>query len=90
MIKYIPNAFTPGVSIGLNDTFYPVVRGALRDADYSMRIFNRWGDMLYKTNNVNDEWDGKFRNKFVKEDVYVYKITFLMQTIYNNLKNRLN
>lgn len=74
---YIPNAFTPGVSRGVNDTFFPVVHGTLREADYNMYIYNRWGNLLYQTNNLTDSWDGSFLGKEVQEDVYVYKITFL-------------
>lgn len=74
---YIPNAFTPGVSRGINDTFYPVVHGALRDADYTMYIYDRWGNLVFTAHELTEAWDGSFLGKEVQEDVYVYKITFL-------------
>jgi len=53
----VPNAFTPN-NDGLNDTFRPVV-----DYDrvrmFSMVIYNRWGQMIFETNNPAEGWDGK-------------------------------
>ncbi len=74
---YIPNAITPNSSIGLNDDFFPVVYGPLRDAKFNMYIYDRWGLLIYKTDDINDYWDGKYQGDFVQKDVYVYKITFL-------------
>lgn len=66
---YIPNAFTPNGD-GVNDTF----RGfgvAMRS--YSMSIYNRWGELIYRTNDYNQAWDGKVKD-VVQNDVYVYRI----------------
>jgi len=41
-----------------------------------MKIYNRWGGLLYETNDINIGWDGKFRNQDVPEGVYVYIITY--------------
>lgn len=74
---YIPNAFTPAVSGGVNDYFYPVVYGELREMEYHMYIYDRWGNLVYTANDLSDYWNGSFLGKQVQEDVYVYKITFL-------------
>ncbi len=42
---------------------------------YSLEIFNRWGEMVFTTNNINSRgWDGKFGGKLQPMGVYVYKI----------------
>jgi gliding motility-associated-like protein len=39
-----------------------------------MLIFNRWGDLIFKTNDINKGWDGYKGSKLCKLDNYVYKI----------------
>jgi len=52
---YVPNAFSPNGD-NHNETFY--VHGTGADEIKSMRIFNRWGQVIYETND-NTPWDGK-------------------------------
>ncbi|MGZ8569339.1 MAG: T9SS type B sorting domain-containing protein [Bacteroidia bacterium] len=69
---FVPNAFTPGNSLNLNDVFGP--QGAYFEK-YEMKIFNRWGQRIYETNNSKG-WDGKSRSgELFTEGVYLYKIT---------------
>ena len=70
---WIPNAFTPGESEGLNDFFKPIVIGV---TNYTFMIFNRWGDMIYKTNDTEAGWNGTFNGKESPMDVYVWKCEF--------------
>lgn len=70
---YVPNSFTPN-SDGLNDVFMPVSYGAI-DA-YTLTIYNRWDNLVFITNDINEGWDGTFDNKLQTNDVYVYKISF--------------
>jgi gliding motility-associated-like protein len=67
---YVPNAFTPD-SDGDNDTFKG--KGVNID-EYNMMIFDRWGEMLYETENLEEGWDGVYQGKLVPNNVYVYKI----------------
>jgi gliding motility-associated-like protein len=69
---YVPNAFTPN-NIGplRNNRFYVDVEGV---TSYSLMVFNRWGAILFRTNDRHEGWDGTFNNKPCQEDVYVYKI----------------
>jgi gliding motility-associated-like protein len=73
---YIPNSFTPNGD-GLNDTFYPVARN--HSGSYSLQVFNRWGQMVFTTTNINDGWDGNFLNNPCKDQTYTYllKLTAL-------------
>lgn len=68
---YIPNSFTPN-NDGLNDSFKPII------SNYNtatMKIFNRWGDMIFSTNNVEQGWDGRYKNLNSPPDVYVYQLS---------------
>jgi gliding motility-associated-like protein len=69
---YIPNAFSPNGD-GNNDAFTAVGTGF---ADFEMYIFDRWGELIYKTTDYAKPWDGKVKGRGdeVQEDVYVYKI----------------
>ncbi len=72
---YIPNAFSPNGD-GHNDFFMPY--GISVDLDYyEMRIYNRWGNLVFNTTQANIPWDGNINGKIVKEklqDTYTYEI----------------
>lgn len=75
-----PNAFTPGNSGPTggvydprsfdNDIFFPVYEGV---EDYRLEVFNRWGELLFVTEDVRVGWDGYYRGQPAKQDVYVWK-----------------
>ena len=69
---YIPSGFTPNGD-GLNPVFAPKGQNI---AEFTMRIFDRWGNMIFKSGSVNEGWDGKVQNKseVAQQDVYVYNI----------------
>jgi gliding motility-associated-like protein len=72
---YIPNAFTPNGD-GLNDKFMPYVSGDFVNADFQMRIFDRWGLKLLFTGDVNQGWNGIYKGDLCERDVYVYSVIF--------------
>ena len=41
-----------------------------------MEIYDRWGQMLFDTNEMNKGWDGKVKGEIIKEGVYVYKMRY--------------
>ncbi len=67
---YIPNAFTPNGD-DMNDEFMPSVRGTKM---YDLKVFNRWGALLFQSTDVSRGWDGTFNGDNCKQDVYVYQI----------------
>lgn len=71
---YVPSAFSPGRTDGLNDKFFPSGYGISPDG-YEMLIYNQWGQLLFKTNELFGSWDGYFKGKLSPLGVYVYKIT---------------
>jgi len=70
-VVWIPNAFTPEMSLGINDLFGPK---GLFMARYDMDIYNRWGQRLFYTDK-SKPWDGSFQGRQVGEGVYLYHIT---------------
>ncbi|RYZ00797.1 MAG: PKD domain-containing protein [Chitinophagaceae bacterium] len=71
---FLPNTFSPNGD-GMNDRFYP--RGTGITGIRSLRIFNRWGELVYertefKANDPLYGWDGSFRGKKATADVYIY------------------
>jgi gliding motility-associated-like protein len=69
-ILYVPNSFTPN-NDNLNDTFFPVIP-YYKNA--TMKIYNRWGVLIFTTNDIQNGWDGKYKNSHSPNDIYTYKI----------------
>ncbi len=69
---YIPNAFTPDGN-GNNDFFMPK---GVEISEFTMMIFDRWGELIFQSNDLETGWDGKANNgdKIAQQGVYVYKI----------------
>ncbi len=72
-VFWIPNAFTPKKPDGLNDIFKPIVIGV---DEYTFTIFDRWGEKIYETHDLNEGWDGTYKNNPCQQDVYVWKCNF--------------
>ena len=74
-VLYAPNAFTPFNHDGLNDLFMPQGVG-IDPNNFEMSIFDRWGNLIFKTNDVYKGWDGKANggSKIAQADTYVWKI----------------
>ncbi|NOQ74121.1 MAG: T9SS type B sorting domain-containing protein [Crocinitomix sp.] len=75
LIFYIPNAFTPDAS-GMNDMFSPVFTSRVDPYDFNMKIFNRWGELMFETFDMNVGWDGSYAGEMVQDGVYVWSISF--------------
>jgi gliding motility-associated-like protein len=85
---YVPNTFTPNKD-GLNDVFKPVCTHVY---DYTMIIYDRWGNHLFTTTDVELGWDGHYKGQLCQEDVYVYKIEYSQKHTKNKamLKGHIN
>ena len=70
---FMPTAFTPNGD-GLNDVFRPVVVGykSIR----SFRIYNRWGQVVYASDNITDGWDGTYNHKHADMGTYFWQINY--------------
>lgn len=67
---YIPGAFSPNDD-GVNDTFIPK---GMFVTEFEMFIFDRWGNLVYKTDDITKPWDGKMNNARAQTDVYIYSV----------------
>ncbi|MFD1553626.1 hypothetical protein DNU06_16250 [Putridiphycobacter roseus] len=67
---FVPSAFTPD-SDNVNDQVF--VRG-YNIEEMNFMIFDRWGEVVFETQNQNEGWDGIFRGKPLDPDVYVYHL----------------
>lgn len=86
---YIPNIFYPGNPNGLNDHFNPQIGRGVEKVNY-MRIYDRWGTLMYERNDfypnndiLSEGWNGKYRGDYVNPAVFVYviEVKFLDQKV---------
>lgn len=76
IIYYVPNTFTPDGD-GFNEGFKPIFTSGFEPWDYNIIIFNRWGQIVFESNNAKLGWDGTYMGKTAQEGTYVWKIEFL-------------
>ncbi|UTW65868.1 PKD domain-containing protein [bacterium SCSIO 12643] len=80
-----PNAFVPdpsGPNGGMydpgvidNSVFYPISQGV---DQYHLVIYNRWGELVFETFDINQGWDGYYRGEMSAQDVYVWKADVIL------------
>jgi gliding motility-associated-like protein len=71
---FIPDAFRP--TNGSNDRFVVTAKNI---SNYSIGIYSRWGEQLFRSNDLANSWDGKFKGKVCEAGVYVYRIEYQNQ-----------
>jgi gliding motility-associated-like protein len=69
---FIPNTFTPDGN-KFNNTFRPVVFDVL---NYELKIYNRWGELLFETKDSKASWDGTYKSKFCPDGLYTYTLQY--------------
>lgn len=70
---WVPNAFNVGSTIQENSRFKPVV--AFVDVKgYEFIIFNRWGQEIWSTTDVDEPWKGQVNGQYVPQGVYAYYV----------------
>jgi gliding motility-associated-like protein len=72
---YVPNTFIPDGD-AINDVFRPVFSNPSNVKQYQLQVFNRWGELIFETDDVFIAWDGTFMNKLVHDGTYVWKMQF--------------
>ena len=65
---FIPTAFSPN-SDGVNDLFN-MMKNSIKS--YSLKIYNRWGELVFETNDLNNSWDGTYKGTPCQVDNYSY------------------
>jgi gliding motility-associated-like protein len=75
VLVVIPKAFTPNRD-GLNDVLKIEYGVGVKTFNY-IKIFNRWGNIVYESNNVNASWDGRYNGRDQDMDAYTYLIDYI-------------
>ena len=70
---YVPTAFTPN-NDGLNDIFR--VSGADVITEFNLKIFNRWGEVIFETTDKTKGWDGKLKGELLTTGTFVYLLKY--------------
>jgi gliding motility-associated-like protein len=72
---YVPNTITVN-SDGFNEKFTPIFMTGFDPLGYKLQIFDRWGTLMFESQDVNTGWDGTYQDIIVEDAVYVWKIDF--------------
>lgn len=76
LIFYVPNAFTPDGD-EYNQVFRPVFSSGYDPFDFTLLIFDRWGELIWESHDVEAGWDGTYANGFhVQDGAYIWKMEF--------------
>ena len=67
---YIPNGFTPD-NDGVNDAWRVETPPDCWD-NVQVKVFSRWGDLVWSANSFDDVWDGGYERAMVRDDIYTY------------------
>ncbi len=82
MIFYMPNAFTPNAD-GVNDLFFPVITRAI-ERDFEFSIWNRYGERVWHTTDMNEKWNGSYQgNDYYLDNTEI----FIWRVVVNDLKS---
>ncbi|MFM1772025.1 MAG: hypothetical protein RLZZ71_1167, partial [Bacteroidota bacterium] len=83
IVVFVPNAFTPLDYNGVNDVFKPSFSSIEGIEFYKFSIYNRWGALIFQTNDINEAWIGNSKenpqgddNYYAQNDVYTYQIAY--------------
>ena len=76
LLFYVPNAFTPDDG-NVNSSFIPVFTAGFDPYQYQLSIYNRWGEVVFVSNNHEIGWDGTYGGFIAEQGVYIWKISFV-------------
>lgn len=74
-IYWVPNCFTPDGN-ELNQLFGPIMTEGYDINGFEFIIFNRWGNIVWESNDPNGRWDGTFQGKKCSDGVYTWRLVF--------------
>ena len=73
LLFYVPNTFTPDGD-QYNNSFKPVIGSGVSPENYEFAIFNRWGELIFITNDLNESWDGTYKGKRCQDGTYAWRL----------------
>ena len=74
IIFYAPNSFTPDDDEH-NQTWSIFVEG-IDEQNFTLEIFNKWGETIWETHDINAEWDGTYHKGVVPEGTYIWRAMY--------------
>lgn len=75
ILFYVPNAFTPDGD-EFNNAFLPVMTYGIDVFNYTFEIFNRWGELIFESHDVEVGWNGTYDGKQVQDGIYTWRLKF--------------
>ena len=79
LLFYVPNTYTPDDD-NFNEIFKPVFTSGFDPYDYTLLIFNRWGEIVFESHDANVGWNGTYGSNgeilMVQDGTYTWKIEF--------------
>ena len=80
LIFYVPNSFTPDGD-QFNQVFVPIFSSGIDEYSYHLSIFDRWGELIFESFDLNVGWDGTYTAKqgMVQDGMYIWKIDFKLK-----------
>jgi gliding motility-associated-like protein len=76
---YFPNAFSPNFD-GINDGFGPEYRCQSAElADYELLVFSRWGELLFRSTDPKQKWDGQTGGQPAPGNIFTYLASYTLE-----------
>lgn len=72
---YVPNTFTPNAD-SFNPRYEPVFIPGFEPLDYKFQIFNRWGEIMFESQDLTYGWDGAYGGNIVNDGTFVWRMEF--------------
>lgn len=87
LIFYVPNTFTPD-NDDYNETFKPVFTTGFDPYNYTLYVFNRWGELIFESHDTNIGWNGKYGvdGKLCQDGTYTWKINVKKRMVDEHLE----
>jgi gliding motility-associated-like protein len=75
IIFYVPNTFTPDGN-EYNNVFQPVLTAGIDESGYELRLYDRWGELVFSTTDTKAGWDGTYKGKLCQDGTFTWKMSF--------------
>ena len=87
LVFYVPNSFTPDGNEN-NNEFTPVFSSKRKVENYSLSIYDRWGEIVFETKDIDFGWDGTYKNNTAQIGTYTWQLQFTNS--FNSKKELIN
>lgn len=75
IIFYVPNSFTPDGD-AFNNVFVPVITSGIDAVGYELLIFDRWGEVVFESDEIGEGWNGRYHGKMCQDGTYTWRMKF--------------